>query len=153
MSLSNIKKRNPDALAIIQGKLINHQVSSAKKLLKKSQQLIERKLDRAATAEQQREDLFQQFQAEEIDYKTYRLMMDKIYDPTLSELNAISKESFNQSQIEDGKPTTIPGSTGNQTADLIALVEAIKNKDEIVMERLVFGRDDSEREVIEADND
>lgn len=137
-TLQNIKKRNPAALEIIQNKMIDHQISSAKKILKKSQDLIERKLDKAVTADKQRDDLFNKLISKEIEYKEYRAMMDRIYDPTLSELNAISKESFNQSQIEEGKPTSIPGAGKDATGDLVALVEAIKSGDEVVLQRMVF---------------
>lgn len=153
-TVANIKARNPEALQIIQNKLIQHQVSSSKKILVKSQELIQEKLDKAGRADRQRDELYKKLSSQEIDYKTYKAGMDKIYDPTIVELNQVSKEAFHQSQIEENLPTSIPGG-GTSAADLVALVDAIKGGDEVVLQRMVFRRDENvnEREIIDVDED
>lgn len=138
-----IRRENPEALAEIQRRLINHQLSSARKLLTKSQDLIERKLNKALTADQQKEDLIEQLVNGVIEQKEYKARLAQIYEPTIAELNAVAKESFTQSQIEDGKPTAIAEKSGSIQRELVALVEAIKSGDEVVLAQMVFNAGES----------
>ncbi len=108
-TLQAIKDRNSVALSTIQNKLVEHEVSQAKKLLAKSQKLIEKQLDQAEDGEK---------------------------DISITELNAVQKEAFHQSQVESGLPTSI-SSQGDAKEQLMQLAEAIKQGDEVELYKMV----------------
>lgn len=133
-----IKNRNPTALAAIRERMVDHQVSSSKKILSKSHKLIERKLDKAATADTERAQALKEYKEGDIEYKELQARLGAIYDPTITELNAVSKEAFNQSQIEMGKPTSISNSPAEAKNQLNSLVEALNVGDEVALFKMVL---------------
>lgn len=138
MTISDLKKRNQSALETIQSRMLDHQVSTSKKILDKAHGLIEKKLDKATKADEYREELKRQLDAGELDIREYSSLMNTVYEPTLTELNAISKESFNQSQIEQGKPTSIGSGSHDTTEQLTALVQALNAGDEVELYKMVL---------------
>lgn len=87
--------------------------------------------------------------AEENHTKSMMALNDRLDDPdriSTGELVTISREMHNQAQIAAGKPTAITASAVPQAkADLKALVDAIENGDEVVMQQIVFnGRSDDQ---------
>jgi hypothetical protein len=108
-TIQSVKERNTAALVSIQDKLVAHTISTSKKQLTKAQDIIDKKLD--------------------------RIKEDK--EPaSLTELNAIQREAFHQSQIESGKPTSINAT--DTEAQLIHLADAIKNGDDLELYKIVF---------------
>lgn len=141
-TIEGIKKRNLATLDIMRNKLMDHQVSTSKKILSKAQGLIEKKLDHAIKSEQELEDATQRFRAQEIDYAEYQQEVFGLAKVTLAELNSVSREAFNQSQIEQGKPTSISASSLEAKEDLMRLVDELKkehNEEELL--KLVFDRE------------
>lgn len=137
-TISDIKGRNTHALAIMQERMIEHEVSKSKKILDKAHTIIEKKLDKVAKADETREELLQQFVNKEIEWKEYQARVALIPDSSLTELNAVSREAFNQSRVEDGKPTSITSSPSETKEQLMALVDAIKNGDEVKLFKMVL---------------
>lgn len=137
-SISGIKQRNSQALAVIQERMVTHQASKSKKLLDKAHDLIESKLDRSAKAEEIRHQAFQDFHDGLIEKEELRARIDTIEEATLKDLTSVAREMFNQSQIESGKPTSISNSPVEAKAELLKLVEAIKEGDEVQLFKMVL---------------
>ncbi len=118
-TVSAIKKRNSELLANIEERVENYRAEKAAELLTKSQKLLTKKLDK-------------------LDTNDGALSQTK-----LSELVTVMKEAHQQIRLETGKPTSI-SSTANvppeqaTTENLEDLVKAIKEGDEIELQRLVF---------------
>lgn len=136
-TISSIKKRNESALDMIKGKLVEHQISNSRKILDKSHQLIERKLDKALTADQERQELLKALDDKEITVDEFQARISTLERVTLTELNATSREAFNQSQIEAGKPTSI-SSPAEAKQQLTDLVEALKDGNEVELFKMVL---------------
>lgn len=145
-TLMGIKKRNANNLALIKDKLIEFEISKSKKILGKAQDLISKKLDKVEESEDVKEQAIADYREGTIDQEEYQRRVTGLLDVTLSELNSVSKEAFNQSQIESGKPTSISSSPNEAKEDLLRLVAALKEGDEETLLKHVFDRD-----VIEAD--
>lgn len=126
-TIADIKKRNESALQDIKGRLIDHEVSRSKKILDKSQDLIIRQLSRAERVEDERQKLIEQRQNEEISQDEFMARWGTLKEPTLAELNSISKTAFDQSQVEQGKPTSISGNN-TQNIDQLKSVLDLLNK-------------------------
>lgn len=151
-ALQKIKERNKAALEVIQNRMIDYKVSKSKKILDKTHSLIDKKLDKVAASWRNREELEAKYKSGEIPYEEFIKQSVGFTDVTLTELNSVSREAFNQSQIESGKPTSIANSPHEATQDLMRLVEALKGGDEIVLERLVFNPNSHEaNEIIEGE--
>jgi predicted DNA-binding protein YlxM (UPF0122 family) len=136
-TVHDIKKRNQSALATIQSKMIDHQVSTSKKILSKAQNLIESKLDKAAKVDQEREELMMLLKSGDIDTREYQARLTLLSMPSLTELNAVAREAFTQSQIEQGKPTSISSPTETKQ-QLIDLVEALNKGDEVQLFKMIL---------------
>lgn len=139
-TVADIKRRNPQALETMQKKLIDHKLSQSKKILDKTHNIINKKLERIEVSEDKREFLFKQFQDGIINADEYQTSLIGLLDASLTELNAIQREAFHESQIEQGKPTSISDNPKQATEDFLALAEAIKSSDEVVLERLIFNQ-------------
>jgi predicted DNA-binding protein YlxM (UPF0122 family) len=137
-TVQDIKARNKSSLALIQERMIDHQISSSKKILNKAHNLIERKLTKAEKADQEREELYRALEEGIIKPEEFRARLGALYEPTLTELNAVSRESFNQSQIEAGKPTSISNSPTEAKQQLVDLVQAIQAGDEVELYKMVL---------------
>lgn len=147
-TVSDIKKRNKQALATIQEKMISHQASKSAKILDKAHDLIDGKLTKAQSVDREREDLIKKLDQGQISAEEFKARWETLYSPTLIELNAIQKEAFNQSQIEQGKPTAI-SNTPKAKEELVELLEAIKKGDEVELFKMVFNP--NKLEVIEGE--
>lgn len=139
--LSEIKKRNQEALSYIQHKLNEHQVSKTTKILDKARNMIEQQLDEANGNIPVLEELAELRANGDIDDAEFaRLSMSAVTSRRISikDLTTVSKEMFNQSQIESGKPTSITESPEQAKKNLQTLLEAINNKDEASMLKAIF---------------
>ncbi len=141
-TLNKIKTRNKVSLDLMKSRVVEHQASMSKKLLEKSQGIMERKLNRVEVSELIRDKAYQQLQDKVIDRDEFNRLTSGLSDLTITELNSVSKEAFNQSQIEQGKPTAISASPIQARDDLVRLVDELKkdhNEEELL--KLVFDRE------------
>ena len=139
--LTDIKQRNSAALEQIKSSLIAHETSKSARILDKAKKQLESKLDAAETFEVRIATLKNKLEAGEIDEKEYEAMIRVLeFDSkiTIKDLVTVSKEMFNQSQIEAGKPTTITENPEENKRNLMILLKAINEKDEIGMLKAIF---------------
>lgn len=139
-TLTNIKNRNGEALAFMKNALAERETIHTTKLLDKSRKLIERKLDRALDIDESFLELHKDYKSGEIDEHEFRLRFDQMIKSELStsELTSLSKEMFNQSQIEQGKPTTINTDANAAKEKLSSLLLAIKKGDDVLALEALF---------------
>lgn len=113
--IKKVKKRNPISLAKMEEIITEKQAISASRLLEKSHREIEKKLDKALAGEE---------------------------DIKLRDLVGVSKEMFNQVQIEHGKPTSIATSSTQDPLEakkeLKSLLKALKANDAVELQRIIF---------------
>lgn len=130
-----IKARNEEALSYMKNQLVHHETTLATTILDKSRRLINNRLDKALSLEDVLTDLRDRHENGELDDGQYYHYVDIELRNRLSatELNALSKESFNQSQLEAGKPTGITESPEQAKAYLATILSAIANKDDAAL--------------------
>lgn len=121
----------------LQNKMVERNLSNATKILDKSRNLIEKKLDYYTEAEDKRLSSWQRLQNGEITGQEYLEDTRGLPDVSLAELNSVSRESFSQSQVESGKPT-VHQDPAQQQAQLQTLLQAINNGDEVTLTQLVL---------------
>lgn len=149
-TVSAIKKRNESTLAIIKERMIDHQISKSKQILDKGHRLIEQRLDKALSADSELEKLNERLERKEINLDEFLALRGSLYQPTLTELNAIAKEAFNQSQIEQGKPTAVASTPQGAVQQLNDLVNALNKGDEVQLFKMVLNPSDKQ-EILEGE--
>jgi hypothetical protein len=139
-TISAIKSRNKSALDFMKQELVKHEVSASTKLLGKARQLLERKLTRALNAEQIQKELIEEAKSGELEPHIFEALYNKALkaELTVAELTSLSKEMFNQSQVEQGKPTSITESPAQAKENLKTLLEAINNQDDEKILKAIF---------------
>lgn len=139
VTIGNIKQRNSAALETIKGALVQQEIGVANRIMHKSRKLIE---DRLTDDESTKELLSDALRARingDIDKDEYESIVKKISPQiSLKDLTTISKEFFNQSQIEQGKPTSITESPAQAKENLKTLLEAINKGDEAAIVKAIF---------------
>jgi hypothetical protein len=143
-TISLIKSRNAESLKFMQGELIRHEVTAAESLLDKSRKLIDRQLDDALHVEEKASKLRKQFDDGEITAQEFSTRIDNLIRSShipLKDLTAVAKETFNQSQIEQGKPTSIADNPAQAKANLATLLIAIKSRDDQATIKALFPDD------------
>lgn len=135
-----IKKRNIESYNFMKGKMVEHEATLSTSLLDKSRRLLDKQLDKALTLEEDLAKLEKRYDEGEIDEKDYWRMVDVALRSklTVKDLTSISKESFNQSQIEQGKPTSIAENPAQAKESLGKMLSAIANNDQAAMLRTLF---------------
>ena len=141
-TVGKIKQRNQETLASVRGELIKHETRKAKRLLDRTHKLIEDKLDEFEDVNNRRAKYDKMLDDEEITSAEYARLIRTLPTPSLSELTSLAREMFSQSQIEDGKPTSIPGGSGGGSSkeaqeQLSALLTQLKDGDEVELIRIM----------------
>lgn len=139
-TLVNIKKRNNETLKYMQGALVQHELNKSTQILARSRQLLEKKLQRALEVDHRIDELKEMRDNDEISPQEYYDMvkLESKNDISTSVLISLSKEMFNQSQLEQNKPTSISESPAEARKNLETLLDAIKDKDERKMVESIF---------------
>lgn len=144
MSVSGLQKvieRNKEAMTYIKGELVQHQTTKTSRILEKTREQIEKKLDAAAGDVPVLQELIELRDAGDIDDNEFaRLSMQAVssHGIPLRDLISASKEMFNQSQIEAGKPTSITESPEQAKRNLQTLLQAIHDRDDKGMVDAIF---------------
>lgn len=133
-----IRDRNPDTLAIMKNKLVEKQISNAAKILDKSHRLLDDQLSQVEDAEQVRREARREYIDGLIDKKEFDARLRMLPKASISDLTSVSREMFNQSQIEQGKPTSISGNPDEAKKQFLDLAEAIKAGDEVKLQQIIF---------------
>lgn len=139
-SIGVIKKRNTEAIAFMRKELTKHETTIAATILDKSRRLIDKKLDKALSIEDELAALRKSFDSGQMTDDQYYHEVDIVLRNrlTVQELNALSKEAFNQSQIEAGKPTSITETPEQAKQALTAILSAIAAGDEAAALKALF---------------
>lgn len=137
--IGKVKERNAEALTYISKELVKHETTNARRIMGKARDLVEKQLDEAAGNEELRSDALRAFLSGDITKDE----LDTVLHNTgrqiaLKDLITASKEFFNQSQIEAGKPTSITESPEQAKKNLKTLLEAIDKGDEAAMVKGIF---------------
>lgn len=142
-TVAAIKKRQSSALAVINTKVAEKKQLRTLRILDKAHELLEKKLTDADAYEELVAAIELEYANSDMtkeDQAVRKAALKAISKPTVSELVTISKEMFHESQVEQGKPTSIAaaGSREEQTAELQKMVQALDIGDEIELQRLTF---------------
>lgn len=138
--VKRLRKAEKGLVIDLQNKMVERNLSNATQILDKSRNLIEKKLDYYTEAEDKRLSSWQRLQSGDITGQEYLDDTRGLPEVTLTELNAVSRESFSQKQSESGQPT-VPHDPIQAQAQLQTLMAAINNGDEITLTQLVLRSD------------
>lgn len=139
-TVGRVKQRNLTALKKIEQKLAEHKARKTARLLDKTNDLIESKLDKAKTNVDAGEELWQRYQNSEITLREYIDAVKTFEKLTLTELTSVSKEMFSQNKAEEAKS----GSGGAETSKaetqlaLNAILEAMEQGDAVTLQQIIF---------------
>lgn len=139
-TISTVKKRNLEALKYMQGVIVEQSTNQSTKILAKSRELIDRKLDRALKQDDEIAEIKQKFEDGELESSEFMHLLDRAtkHELTVTELTSLTREMFNQSQVEQGKPTSISDNPAQAKENLKTLLEAINNKNETAILEAIF---------------
>jgi len=139
--ITDIKQRNTVALEQIKSSLAQHEVSKATRILDKARKQIEDKLDSTDKLEKELSEIKEAYDNKEIDFRVYSESIDRAerkYKISIKDLTTVSKEMFNQSQLEAGKPTAIASNPEENKRNLMILLKAINEGDTVGMLHGIF---------------
>lgn len=142
--LQKVVERNKEAMSYIKSELVQHQTTNTARILNKTREQIEQKLDAAAGNVPVLQELIELRDSGEIDDNEFaKLSMRAVesHHIPLRDLVATSKEMFNQSQIEAGKPTSITESPEQAKRNLATLLDAIQRNDDKAIVDAIFLND------------
>jgi DNA-binding CsgD family transcriptional regulator len=134
--VGTVKRRQSDALEVINRKLLQRKMRATTRILEKVHQQLEKRIDESA----EYWELIDQYQAEydeseqtETDKELLSVKLKSLKRLTTSELITVAKEMFHESQVEQGKPTSLSYTADANTTkiQLDQIMQAINNGDEI----------------------
>lgn len=139
-TLTKVKQRNSEALAYMKNVMVEKSLTQAANIREKSLQLLEHKVDQALTIDEEMKRLLEAFENEEIEAREYYAALEVLAKRgfTVSEATSVSKEMFNQSQIEAGKPTSINSDPASAKEKLQSLLLGIKHGDDVKLVQALF---------------
>ncbi len=136
-TITDIKQRNPDTLAILKENLMTHRVSQATKILDKANKAIEQKLDESESFDDKVQAINQEWAEGVITDEERNAKLRVLSKLTISDLTSISREMHNQSKTEgEDKPPPLTPQESQQY--LVDLAKGLESGDAVVLERLVF---------------
>lgn len=139
--IQKVKQRNTEALSYIERKLVDHATAKTARILDKAREQIEKKLDASNGDVPVLQELVDLRNNGEIDDQEFaRLSMQAVssHGISIKDLTTVSKEMFNQSQIEAGKPTSITDNPTQAKENLMTLLAAINSGDEKRIAQAIF---------------
>lgn len=134
-TVSAIKKRNTENIAMIHSKMLEREQSEAIQIKTRAQRLANKKLRWAEEDADKVRTLTEQVRAGELDKDDFKAQAFNTEEVTLKDLASLIKD------VDTGQPDKRqPDST--DTASLKALVKALESGDEVALERIVFNPKD-----------
>lgn len=129
-TVSAVKKRNKENLAIISQKMLAKATEDALSIKQDANAKISHRLKRDDKAAQILDKAYDQYLNEEIDLKQFTEAARRIKELSINELVSVSKAMHDQSTAEEKPPAT--------QSDLAALAMAIRSGDEVKITQAVF---------------
>jgi hypothetical protein len=136
-TITAIKKRNPDTLALIKEQVLSHRVSMASRIIGKANMAIEKRIDDSEEFDDKVTELTKEYNDGELNQDEYEIKLRALNKLTVTELVSISKEMHAQTKKDPENPNADNNPADNQ-AYLVALAKALETGDEVVLERLIF---------------
>lgn len=138
-AIAKVKERNTEALNYMKERMIDHAATRSQRILEKARNLVENRLDEALDKEKIRSDALRAYVSGEIEEDEYKAILNNTGSQiSLKDLITASKEFFNQSQIEAGKPTSITENPQQAKENLNRLLSAINSGDEKAIAEAIF---------------
>lgn len=161
-TISKIKKRQAEALATISGKLLQRKQKTAERLLDKTHQLLERRIDNALQYEEKLEivdqkwlDELDKIYEENDDPEVTKTLINAVNDThqrslrvlreqfmSNTSLIALSREMYSEAKSDD--EIDAPQTHGDSQAQLVALVDALKAGDEVKLQQIILNPKDND---------
>lgn len=139
-TITNIKNRNPETLAILQENLLAHRQTQASSILEKANKAIDKRIDESEEFDTKLAELQRQYRDGEIDEDVFRVRVNKLQRLSITELTSVSREMHAQSKTQN--PDERPAMNPNETKEyLVNLAKGLESGDEVVLERLIFKKD------------
>lgn len=159
-TISKVKRRQANAIATISGQLLKRKQKTAERILDKTHQLLENRIDSALRYEEKLatietawhdelvEDTYddEKLEAERIKSVNaiygakLRHLRDELFSN--SALISLSKEMSDESKGDDVDPSAAPPASSQ--AQLEALVEALKAGDEVKLQQIILNPKDDD---------
>lgn len=130
VTVTAVKKRNKENLAIISQQLLMRAAEDAGSIKEKANTKLSQKLDRDDKVVRIIEKAHDEFLEGEISIKEYSAILRKVKELSVNELVTVSREMHNQSAGAEKPPTT--------QQDLAFLAAAIASGDEVKITQAVF---------------
>ena len=137
--VSKLRKEEAGAIQAIQDRIQDSKAEVANRVLSKTNQLLEARVDQAVQRDRLRVEYAEQLVTGKIDRKKYNELIRQLPNITTAELTSLSREMFSQSAKADDAPKN---STEAQKQQLLSMLEQIKEGNEVVLERMVFNPHD-----------
>lgn len=129
-TVTNVKKRNKDNLAILKEAMLQKAQDDAMAIKHKANRKLSKKLDDDDKRLEALSVAHQDFIDGNLTSKEYSLILKSNRELSVTELVSVSKEMHNQSKEDEVAPTP--------AKDMAALVDAIKSGDEVKLNQIIF---------------
>lgn len=132
-TISHTKKSNAGALQKIQERMVEKTADGTAEILNRSRRMLNTKLKRAESDENEIDKLHQRYRDNEISWAEYQRLKEGYKTVSIDSLAKVTKEMHAQTldHNPDTQPTTDPRA-------LEQLTDAIKNGDAVELQRIIF---------------
>lgn len=149
-AISKVKQRNTEALQYLQDQVVEYERSQSAEILRDTHQLLSKQVKQANQDFDRKAELDERLDAGEISEEEYWQERRRLTELDMNSLSRLSREMFQQSQIEQGQPTEISNDPKRVHAYLRKIVDNVdeKNHEELVA---IMYSDDKQPEYIEGE--
>jgi hypothetical protein len=132
-TVGKIKDRQSSAISTISAKVAQRKMRITSRILEKAHRQLEQRLDESDNYDEIIKDIqaeYEESDKTDADKEILKHKLSKLKKLSVLELINITKEAFHQSQVEQGKPTSLSYSADPKTTkeQLDQLLEAIESK-------------------------
>jgi hypothetical protein len=131
-TISNVKKRNKDNIALIKNKFLEREEENAAAIRTKANRVINRKLDNEERKLDALEKAREEYLAGKIDLDEYAELVKANKELSITEVTNVSKTMHEQAKTEE--PPAV------ESKDTAALVEAMRSGDEVTIQQIIFNK-------------
>lgn len=147
-TITKVKNRQSEALGVISTKVAQRKMRITSRILEKAHKQLEQRLDESGNYEALLESINEEWKNSdqtEADERVHKQKLGQLKRLSVLELLSITKEAFHQSQVEQGKPTSLTYTADAATTktQLDQLLEAINNGDDTKLIELTNDKSDS----------
>jgi len=150
-AISLIKKKNSTALLAIQNAMRQESAGRVNRITNKANRALEDKLDNHLTTEEKKNEAYKQLANGDIEKDEYYALIEGLTEMQTKDIIAVSKESFRQAQLADGKPTNISENPKQAREQLLAFLQVINTNDAEKVHELIFGLQTKPGDIVEGE--